>query len=198
MAERVVNFSDISGNMIQKPEEDLVKVTVFEHPEIEEPVQLETTVAEIEQVGKLALTKIVEIEVKMPGEDEEPQRYVLTQANFAKLAGEKPMKEVLEDAKEVDIKRVTVAGDVGLAAMNGARKEVRDHSSIDWAGTPHKGKTSPEEASMVRRNLDAVNARLAEQGLRTIDPKNPDHARRYGFPIEEAPAATAAEKPAAS
>jgi hypothetical protein len=33
----------------------------------------------------------------------------------------------------------------------------------------------------VRDNLDAVNARLAREGKRLIDPTNPEHKEQYGF-----------------
>jgi hypothetical protein len=39
----------------------------------------------------------------------------------------------------------------------------------------------------VRDHLDEVNERLAAEGLRLIDPANPDHASRYGLllPVDE-------------
>jgi hypothetical protein len=100
---------------------------------------------------------------------------VLTTANFAKFATDKPMSEVLEGAERISTRRR-----VGGAAVNG---EMRDHNTLEWAGTPHKGKTSPEEARLVRENLEAVNERLTAQGHRTIDPANPEHGRRYGFDV---------------
>jgi hypothetical protein len=34
---------------------------------------------------------------------------------------------------------------------------------------------------LVRENLDAINERLAAEGIRAIDPANPEHAKLYGF-----------------
>jgi hypothetical protein len=55
-----------------------------------------------------------------------------------------------------------------------------DYSSPEYAGTPHRGRVSPEEAAYVRANLDAVNARLAAAGMRTIDPGT-ELAARFGL-----------------
>jgi hypothetical protein len=158
--------------MVQNPEE-LAQITIVDHPEVTDgPVRIEALPGELETLGKMAI-KAVTIEVKLPDE-EEPTRHVVTTANFAKLATDKPMAEVLEGAERVIFKRGRGNGGTG----NG---EARDHNSLEWAGTPHKGKTSPEEARLVRENLETVNARLVAQGLRPVDPGNPEHARRYGF-----------------
>jgi hypothetical protein len=85
------------------------------------------------------------------------------------------MDQVLAGAERATAKRR-----VGGTAVSG---EVRDHNTLEWAGTPHKGKTSPEEARLVRENLEVINERLVAQGLRTIEPGNPEHARRYGFDV---------------
>jgi hypothetical protein len=169
MGEKAVRFSDLSGEMVDNPDE-LAQITVIDHPDVVDgPVRIEARPEELETLGKMAI-KAVTLEVKLPDE-EEPTRHVLTTANFAKLATDKPMPEVLEGAERVVVKR-------GRANGGG---EARNHETLDWAGTPHKGKTSPEEARLVRENLDAVNARLIAQGYRPVDPANPEHARRYGF-----------------
>ena len=171
MGEKVMHVSDLSGQLVPDPEA-LASITIVDHPDVEDgPVRIEALPEELEQLGKFSI-RAVTLEVKMPGE-EEPTRHVLTTANFAKLATDKPMAEVLAGAERVVVKRR-----MGGAAVNG---EMRDHESLEWAGTPHKGKTSPKEAQLVRENLEAVNARLISQGLRPVDPNNPEHARRYGF-----------------
>lgn len=172
MGEKAVRFSDLSGQMVENPDA-LAQITIVDHPDVVDgPVRIEALPGELEALGKMAI-KAVTLEVKLPDE-EEPTRHVLTTANFAKLATDKPMAEVLEGAERVIFKRSRGGG----GAANG---EPRDHNSLEWAGTPHKGKTSPEEARLVRENLEAVNVRLVAQGLRPVDPANPEHARRYGF-----------------
>ena len=170
MGEKVMRFSDLSGQLAPGPEA-LARITVVDHPDLEAPVRIEALPEELEQLGKFAI-RAVTLEVTMPGE-EEPTRHVLTVANFGKLSTDKPMAEVLEGAEPVVAKRRG-----GSANGNG---EVRDHNSLEWAGTPHKGKTSPEEARLVRENLEAINERLVAQRLRPVDPNNPEHVRRYGL-----------------
>lgn len=167
MGEKAVRFSDLSGQMVQNPEE-LAQITVTDHPDLEAPVRIDALPDELAQLGKFSLAAVT-LEVTMPGE-EEPTRHVLTTANFGKLATDRPMDEVLAGAEPVAKRRGT--------SGNG---ETRDHNSLEWAGTPHKGKTSPEEAALVREHLEEVNARLVSQGFRPVDPNNPEHARRYGF-----------------
>ena len=172
MGEKAVRFSDLSGEMVDNPDA-LAQITIVDHPDVDDgPVRIEALPGELEALGKMAI-RAVTLEVKLP-EEEEPTRHVLTAANFAKLATDKPMAEVLEGAERVIYKRSRRAD----GAANG---EVRDHNTLEWAGTPHKGKTSPEEGRLVRENLEAVNERLVAQGLRPVDPNNPEHARRYGF-----------------
>jgi hypothetical protein len=172
MGEKAMRFSDLSGQLVPDPNV-LASITVVDHPDLADgPVRIEALPEELEQLGKFGI-RAVTLEVKMPGE-EEPTRHVLTTANFAKLATEKPMAEVLDGAERITVKRR-----VGGSALNG--EVAHDHNSLEWAGTPHKGKTSPEEARLVRENLEAINERLIAQGLRPVDPANPEHARRYGF-----------------
>jgi hypothetical protein len=54
---------------------------------------------------------------------------------------------------------------------------------------PHKGKIGDQEAAFVRTNLELVNSRRAEAGHDLIEPANPVHAKRYGFPAPEQPSA---------
>ena len=172
MGEKAVRFSDLSGQMVDNPDQ-LAQITIVDHPDVDDgPVRIEALPGELEALGKMAI-KAVTLEVKLPEEDE-PTRHVLTTANFAKLSTEKPMAEVLEGAERVIYKRSRRSDGV-------AGSEARDHNTLEWAGTPHKGKTSPEEARLVRENLEAINERLVAQGFRPVDPNNPEHARRYGF-----------------
>ena len=167
MGEKVMRYSDLSGQLAPDPDA-LANITVVDHPDLEAPVRIDALPEELAQLGKFSLAAVT-LEVTMPGE-EEPTRHVLTTANFGKLATDRPMDEVLAGAEPVTKRRA-----------GGGNGEARDHNSLEWAGTPHKGKTSPEEAALVREHLEEINARLVSQGLRPVDPNNPEHARRYGF-----------------
>jgi hypothetical protein len=56
-----------------------------------------------------------------------------------------------------------------------------DYSTLEHAGTPHRGKTTDAEKETVRNNLATVNERLKRDGIRTIDLDNPEHVARYGL-----------------
>jgi hypothetical protein len=177
MGERLVRFSDLSGQMAENPEA-LVGVVVTDHPELDQPVRLEAIPGELETLGKLALKDPVVLDVTQPGQ-EESQRYVLTVANFGKLATHKPMAEVLEGAEPVVPARQSRRSHNRTATG----EPLRDFSTLEHAGAPHKGKVGEAEGRLVRENLDAINERLVAQGVRTIDPANPEHAKLYGFDV---------------
>jgi hypothetical protein len=176
MGEKVMRFSDLSGQLAEHPEE-LVGVLVTLHPDLDHPVRLEALPQELEQLGKHAIAA-VGLEVIRPG-DESPSRYVLTVSNFNKLATHRPMAEVLAGAEPVTQRRRS-----HNKTTNG--EALRSFDTVESAGTPHKGKVSPHEAQLVREHLDEVNERLAAQGQRTINPEDPEHAKRYGFGIAAA------------
>lgn len=194
-----VHFSDLSAQQIQDPGAMAV-LHVHEHPDLEQGVRLEVLPEEVADIGKTAIKPVV-VEVILPDE-EDSTTYTLTAANFKKLATGKPMNEVLENAEP--LKRV--ARRAGGVAMNG---EVRDHNVVEFAGSRHKGRTSPQEAHIVRTRLLEVNTNLASRGERLVDPHNTDHQRRYGLnpddfkdestwkpAVEEKPAEEAAAAPA--
>jgi hypothetical protein len=56
-----------------------------------------------------------------------------------------------------------------------------DYSTLEHAGEPHRGRITEAEKQIVREHLDEVNRRLSEQGIRTIDPADPDMQKRYGL-----------------
>lgn len=62
-----------------------------------------------------------------------------------------------------------------------ASSEKIDYSSIEHAGKPHRGKTTDAEKLMVRQNFTVINERLARDGMRRIDPSDPEHRERYGL-----------------
>src|ERR1039457_690605 len=100
MGEKVVRFSDLSGEMAEA--DALAMLVVSDHPDLDAPVRLEAMPGEIEVLGKLALKEPVVLDLRLP-DDEEPQRYVLTVPNFNKLATAKPMSEVLEGGHGQDV-----------------------------------------------------------------------------------------------
>lgn len=172
MGTKEVPFSDISDQPILD-ESDRVRMVV-RHQEQEEPKVLDAKREEVvEQIEKLALKSAVHVELHVPGE-EEPRSFVLEGRNFAKLSPDKSMAEILEAA--------TPLKKLGKNALNGSGvEEPKDYRSFEWAGTPHKGKTTDQEKRMVQTRFDEINERLAAQGKRQVDLSNKDHVERYGL-----------------
>lgn len=177
MGERVVNFSDLSGQMIENPGE-LVEVVVSDHPELDQPVHLEAKPGELELLGKLALKDPVVLDITRPDEDE-TKRYVLTLPNFNKLAPDtdRPMHVILESAQPLTPTKHQRRNH-NLTATG---EPLRNFDTLEHAGEPHKGKVSLAEAQLVRENLEEVNKRLLAQGQRPVDPTDAQHAKRYLF-----------------
>ena len=170
MGKKTVHVSDFSGRVIEAGDE-VVRVVVLEHPDlVAGAVQLDATPAEVEGVDDAALdVAVVEIH---DGDGAEPRRVVLTAGEFDALATDVPMAQLLKTAERVrpakPSKKTTA--------------DRLDYATLEHAGKPHRGRTTDEEAQLVRDHLDEINKRLADEGLRQIDPADPEHAARYGFP----------------
>lgn len=175
MGERTVRFSDLSNQQVDA--ERLASLTV-EHPDHELPLRLEATPEELEPLKKLGI-RAVRLEVQLPGEDEEPARYIVAIKEFDKLATGRPMAEVLAEAEEAVVTAPASKRRSHNKTANG--EPLRIFNTLESAGLPHMGKVSAEEARLVRENLEAVNAKRAAQDLPPIDPANPIDVKRYGF-----------------
>ncbi|MEH1014302.1 hypothetical protein V6U90_14465 [Micromonospora sp. CPCC 206060] len=169
MGKKTVHVSDFSGQVIA-PEDEVVKIVVLEHPDlVAGPVRLDARPVEVESIDDAALDiAVVEIHDQ---HDDEPRRVVLTASEFDSLATDVPMAQLLRTAERVRPAKTT-------------RKSTEkiDYGTLEYAGRPHRGRVTDEEARLVREHLDEVNKRLADAGLRQIDPADPEHATRYAFP----------------
>ncbi|MGX7672096.1 hypothetical protein [Plantactinospora sp. DSM 117369] len=167
MGKRTVHVSDLSGKVVQSADE-VVRIVVLDHPDlVAGPVQLEAEPTEVESIDDAALdVAVVEIHDGQPGDA--PRRVVLTASEFDALATDVPMAQLLRTAERVRPAK--------------ASRERVDYATLEHAGKPHRGRVTEEEARLVRDHLDEVNKRLADEGIRQIDPADPEHAARYGFP----------------
>ncbi|MET7947504.1 hypothetical protein [Micromonospora sp. NPDC005324] len=169
MGKKTIHVSDFTGTVLQQDAE-VVRVVVLEHPDlVAGPVQLDATPGEVENIDDAALdVAVVEIHDRHGGG--EPRRVVLTASEFDAMATDVPMAQLLKTAERVRPPK--------------ARKttEKIDYGTLEHAGKPHRGRVTEEEARLVREQLDEVNKRLADAGVRQIDPADPEHALRYGFP----------------
>jgi hypothetical protein len=151
MGERTVRFSDLSNQQVDP--ERLASLTV-EHPDHELPLRLEATPEELEPLKKLGI-RAVRVEVRLPGEEAEPARYIVPEKDFGKLASGRPMEEVLAEAEQVTAAPASKRRSHNKTS-NG--EPLRSFNTLESAGLPHQGKVSAEEAKLVRENLEAVNA----------------------------------------
>ena len=172
MGQKTVRFSDLSGQLITH-DESLARIVVHEHPElVDGPVEIEALTEEAETIEQAAL-RVAVIDLYLP-DDVEPRRIVLEADAFDKLATENPMEQLLIAARPV--RRSP------KAAVNGSSRGDRpDYGTLEHAGKPHKGKVTDAEKQLVRDHFDEINARLAEQGIRTVSLTDPDHVDRYGL-----------------
>lgn len=165
-------YSDLSQDLI--PDGERVIATIVQHPDLEAPVRLDVAPEEMsqEKLGKLAVDPVI-LQVQRPGEAE-AERYIMTVANFGKLAVNGPMKDVLANA-------APVVPEKPVARANGNTAPSVDYSQPELAGRLHRGKVTDKEAAWVRDNLDAANSNRAAAGQPPINPDSPDDQRRYGF-----------------
>ena len=172
MGTKEVKFSDLSGQLLADDDQP-VRLVVLEHPDLNSgPVALEALPHEVRPAVDAALSVAV---FELHAGDDEPRRVVVDVGDFDALATDQPMKAVLNAAEAVKPsgKRTPTA------AVN--------YATMEHAGRPHRGKVTAEEARIVREHLADVNARLAAEQLRQIDPANPADAEKYGFamPVPE-------------
>jgi hypothetical protein len=173
VGQKTVRFSDLSGELITR-DDTLARIVIHEHPELgDTPVEIEALADEAAVIEKSAL-RVAVVEVFLPGE-EEPRRVTMDVAAFDKLASDKPMSELLLTARPAKPARRA------RAATTPATPRSISYDTLEHAGEPHKGRITEAERELVRDHLDAINERLAKQGIRTIDPKDPEHVSRYGL-----------------
>jgi len=181
VATKTIKVSDLTGTEIGG-EENLARIVVEEHPELPDAVTLEVLPQEVEDVipQEQNYVRLTYIPATETGGTQ--RSFILSVEEFNNLSSEKDMEIVLTDAlraqQEQEGRRRGRRGRRG----GGERRRRVDYSSPEHAGEPHRGRITDEEKAYVREHLDAVNARLRDQGKREIDPTNQDMAERYGLP----------------
>ena len=173
MAVRQVVVSDISGAEV--PENAHARIVITDHPALRgSPVELDVTAEEAErfQTSKIDL---VTMEIYAPGER---RRHVALEAGV--------LRGLFADFDALVERARPVAGSSPSAARTsgrsgGSRRAKIDYGSAEHAGSLHRGRVTASEAEYVREHLDEVNARLAANGERVIDPSDPKEKARYGL-----------------
>ena len=178
MATKTVKVSDLTGDEIGG-EENLARLVVEEHPNLEDSVTLEVLPDEVED--KLPEEQnYVRVTYFPPSENGGEERsLVLSVEEFNSLSTDFDMDTVLEDAlREQQEREGRKRGRQGRRGTGERRARV-DYSSPEHAGEPHRGRITDAEKEYVRNNLEEVNTRLERAGHRIIDPENADMAERY-------------------
>jgi hypothetical protein len=181
MAVKVVHVSDISGK--EADEQQLGRLVVHEHPEYADlPVTLEVLPDEIESLQ--GASRFVTVEWIAPGA-RKGERMVVSLDDFNLLAGAGQMESAIQDAliaKHRNRPRGGGGGGAGggAAAGRSGRGKV-NYATLEHAGEPHRGRITEAEKELVRKNLDQINRRLRDAGLREIDPNDQAMRDRYGL-----------------
>jgi hypothetical protein len=179
MAVKTVRVSDLSDR--QADESELGKLIVRQHPDFTQVITLDVLPDEI---GELPESETyVELEFVQPG-DSSGQRATLTVDQFNKLGGSKDMKAVLARALEEQRQTGAQEAPTPRRGRRGGATSMRtktNYASLEHAGEPHRGRITDAEKELVRNNLDKINKRLRDSGLREIDPNDPTMKERYGL-----------------
>ncbi len=181
MATKQIKVSDLSGDEIRN-EQQLARLVVEEHPDLSDSVTLEVLPEEVqasipEEQNYVRLTYY-------PSEESggAAKTFLLSLEAFNNLAQRTDMATVLKNAlreqQEQDGRR---RGRRTTRRGTGQRRQRRDFASPEHAGEPHRGRITDAEKEYVRNNLDEVNRRLRDKGMREIDPSDPEMAERYGL-----------------
>jgi hypothetical protein len=176
VAVKVVHVSDLSGQ--QADEGEFGKLIVHEHPKYDGPITLEVLPDEIGDFPEDEA--YVRIEYVEPG-SRSGRRAVLSVERFNKLASSGDMNAILMDAvaerqgrgQQEAPRRPRAAGRTTRGKVN--------YATLEHAGEPHRGRITEAEKELVRANLDKINKRLRDAGLREIDPGDPTMRDRYGL-----------------
>jgi len=171
VGQKTVSFSDLSGEIITT-DDSVARIVVHEHPELGDgPVEIEALLDEARAIEKAAL-RVAVVDLYLPGDL--PHRVTMDLGSFDEMATDKPMSELLVAARPA--RRGSRA-----AAPAPARGDRTNYADLAHAGKPHKGKVTDAEKQLVQENFDEINARLAREGIRTINLAEPEHVERYGL-----------------
>lgn len=178
VAVKVVHLSDLTGQHGDKSE---FGELVVRHPDFREPIQLEVLPPEIEGLLK-SEARVVQVDYTAPGA-RSPQHLIVSVDDFNALAGDRDMSAILMEALvATHAERGQAAGDGRKTTRaGGAGRGKVNYASLEHAGEPHRGRITDAEKELVRSNLEAVNERLARDGMRKIDPSDPTMRERYGL-----------------
>ena len=180
LATKTIKVSDLTGEEIGG-EENLARLVIEEHPELPDSVTLEVLPQEVEGVIPEEQSFVRATYFPPSESGGEARSFVLSVEDFNKLAQTEDMATVLQNALSEQERQGKRRGRRGRRAAGERRAQRIDYASPEHAGEPHRGRITDAEKEYVRNNLEEVNRRLREKGMREIDPTDPDMAERYGL-----------------
>lgn len=185
MARVTVRVSDLTGKQIQD-EQSSIRLIV-EHPNYPEPVGLDVLPDEVLPYLTDDNSRFVVVSVEDP-DNPNPQRYALSMAEFDQLFETGDSTRALEETyqsqqqeREAETSRRRGGSRRAVASGASGTRQRTNWASAERAGEPHRGTISEAEKAYVREHLEEVNQRLRAQGIREIDPADPELAERYGL-----------------
>src|SRR5258708_29439400 len=132
MGQEIIKVSDLSGQRIENPDEQLVDIVVTDHPDFDpgQQARLEALPDEVKDLGEYSIAA-VGLSITMPG-DEAPTRYILPRDKFDQLATSRPMEEVLAAAALVKAAAVRRSHNRTTSG-----ESLRSFDTLETAGEPH-------------------------------------------------------------
>jgi hypothetical protein len=176
VAVKQIRVSDLSGK--QADDDQMAKLVIHEHPRFQGRIVLDVLPDEI---GELPESEgYVSIELVQPG-DRSGQKTLISLDQFNKVAAD--MNTIVMSAVAAQAgptssepKRRTRRSGTG-----GASRGKVNYATLEHAGEPHRGRITEAEKELVRGNLETINKRLREAGMREIDASDPTMKDRYGL-----------------
>jgi hypothetical protein len=183
MAKKMMVISDLTGEPI-KNDNDAVTIVLWDHPLLEEPVQLDANKSEVAKLKGTGKDYAV-VELLSDGGDT-TERMVLELAEFEKLF-KVEVDEALQSAEKYRYgpPKPTVEEPKRRGRPAGAKSAIKgdkvNYRSVEFAGRPHRGRLTDEEKTIVQENFDAVNANLKAAGIREIDLAKSEDVEKYNL-----------------
>jgi hypothetical protein len=175
VAIKQIRVSDLSGKQVD--DDQLAKLVIHEHPQYQGPITLDVLP---EEIGELPESdSYVSIEIIQPG-DRTGQRALISLDRFNKLAPDMPTIVMNAVASQAGPPAPAPQGRRRGGRTSGQRGKV-SYATLKHAGEPHRGRITEAEKELVRGNLEQINTRLRQAGLREIDPNDPAMRERYGL-----------------
>jgi hypothetical protein len=175
VAIKQIRVSDLSGR--QADDDQLARLVIHEHPQYQGPITLDVLP---EEIGELPESdSYVSIEVIQPG-DRTGQKALISLERFNKLAPDMPTIVMNAVASQASPPAPAPQRRRRGSRTSGQRGKV-SYATLEHAGEPHRGRITEAEKELVRGNLEQINKRLRQAGLREIDPNDPAMRDRYGL-----------------